>query len=57
MMQYGKNSIKKSGLYDRVINSLNENEIEYIELAGVEPNPKVELVRAGVKIVKENNGE
>lgn len=55
LFHYGKNSIKKSGLYDKVVNSLNENQIDYIELAGVEPNPKVELVRAGVKIVKEND--
>jgi phosphoribosylglycinamide formyltransferase-1 len=34
MMQYGKNSIKKSGLYNTVVNSLTENGIELIVLAG-----------------------
>ncbi|TCW35689.1 iron-containing alcohol dehydrogenase-like protein [Thermohydrogenium kirishiense] len=34
---YGGGSIKKSGLYDRVVKSLRENNIEYIELPGVKP--------------------
>ena len=37
MMQYGKGSIKSSGLYDTVIASLKENSIEVIEFGGVEP--------------------
>ena len=31
MMQYGRDSIKKSGLYDRVMASLTANGIEVIE--------------------------
>lgn len=42
---YGGGSIKKNGLYDEVINSLNENHINFIEASGVEPNPKVSFVR------------
>ena len=42
---YGKNSIKQSGLYNIIINSLDANNIEYIEAFGVEPNPKIEFVR------------
>ena len=57
MMQYGKNSIKKSGLYDEVVNSLNENGIKFVEMGGVEPNPKVEFVREAVKIAKAENIE
>ena len=53
MMQYGKDSIKKTGLYDRVINSLKENGIEVIEMGGVEPNPKVDFARRAVKVAKE----
>lgn len=52
MMQYGKGSIKKSGLYDSVMNSLSEYGIEVIELGGVEPNPKLEFVRTAVEIAK-----
>ena len=42
---YGQKNIKANGLYDKVIHSLEENEIEFVEVSGVEPNPKVELVR------------
>ncbi|MBE7038427.1 MAG: iron-containing alcohol dehydrogenase [Ruminococcaceae bacterium] len=54
LLHYGKQSIKKTGLYDDVVKSLNENGIKFIELAGVEPNPKMTLVKEGVKICREN---
>ena len=52
MLQYGKGSIKKNGLYDDIINALNQYKIEVIELGGVEPNPKIEFVRNAVKLAK-----
>ncbi len=54
LFHYGKNSIKKTGLYDMIISSFNKHNIEYYELGGVEPNPKISLVRQGVEIVKSN---
>lgn len=57
LFHYGQNSIKKTGLYDKVIESLRNNDIEYVELAGVEPNPKIELVRIGCELVKSNKIE
>lgn len=55
MMQYGKNSIKASGLYDEVMNSLKENGIKVVEMGGVEPNPKHTFIREAAKVAKENN--
>ena len=52
MMQYGKSSIKKSGLYDVVMQSLKENDIEVVEMGGVEPNPKIDFVRNAIKVAK-----
>lgn len=52
---YGGGSIKKSGLYDRVVDSLKENEVEFIELSGIKPNPRLEPVREGIKLCRENN--
>lgn len=49
----GKNSVKASGLLDLVINSLNEFDIKYHMLEGVEPNPKIDLVRSGTTLAKE----
>lgn len=55
LFHYGTSSIFKSGLYDKVVKSLNDENVEFIALGGVTPNPKIDLVREGVKIVKENN--
>lgn len=57
MLQYGKDSIKKSGLYDRVVSSLKEYGIEIIDFGGVEPNPKVTFVREAIKISREQGAE
>ncbi len=57
MLQYGKSSIKKSGLYDEVMLSLKENGIEVVEMGGVEPNPKLSFVREAIKIARKENVE
>ena len=57
MMQYGQSSIKKSGLYDEVMQSLSENGIKVIEMGGVEPNPKLSFVREAIQVARENNVE
>ena len=51
---YGGGSIKRSGLYDRVVKSLKENGIEFIELPGIKPNPRLGPVKEGIKICREN---
>jgi alcohol dehydrogenase len=50
----GGGSIKASGLYDRVVKSLKENGVEFIELFGVKPNPRLELVKEGIRLCREN---
>lgn len=52
MLQYGKGSIKKSGLYDDIVVSLKANGVEFVEVGGVEPNPKLDFVRRAVEIAK-----
>ncbi|MGM0366288.1 MAG: iron-containing alcohol dehydrogenase [Actinomycetota bacterium] len=54
LFHYGGGSIKKFGLYDKVIKSLRENDIEFVELGGVEPNPRLGLVKEGIKLCREN---
>ncbi len=54
LLHYGGGSIKKSGLYDRVTTSLKNAGVEWIELSGVMPNPRLKLVHEGVKLCKEN---
>lgn len=51
LLVYGGGSIKKIGLYDEVYALLNDFVIE--ELSGVNPNPRIESVREGVRICKD----
>lgn len=53
LLAYGGGSIKKNGIYDNVKKLLNDYNI--IELDKIEPNPKIETVRRGVNLCKENN--
>ena len=55
LLTYGGGSIKKNGIYDKATEILKENNIEFWELGGIEPNPRVTSVREGIKICKENN--
>ena len=50
-MTYGGGSIKKNGIYEAVMEEL-EDEFEVFELGGIEPNPKIESVRQGVEICR-----
>ena len=53
LLHYGGGSIKKYGTYDKVVKSLEEAGVEYVELGGVEPNPKLSLVHKGIELAKE----
>ena len=55
LLLYGKNSIKKIGLYDKVIKILNDSGKKVIELSGVMANPTYEKVLEGGKLVRDNN--
>ncbi|MBE5962811.1 MAG: iron-containing alcohol dehydrogenase [Lachnospiraceae bacterium] len=54
LLVYGKNSIKKMGLYDKVIAILEESGKKVVELAGVMSNPTYEKVLEGSKLVRDN---
>jgi alcohol dehydrogenase len=54
LLHFGGGSIKSSGLYDRITASLKKAGVEWVELGGVKPNPRLSLVHEGVKLVKEN---
>ena len=54
LLAYGGGSIKKNGLYDKVIEQLKNADIQWEELSGIEPNPRIESVRKGVEICKKH---
>jgi alcohol dehydrogenase YqhD (iron-dependent ADH family) len=49
---YGKASIKKSGLYDKVITSLKGAGLDIVEHPGVKPNPVLSHMQKGIEIAK-----
>lgn len=50
LIHYGGGSVIRSGLLDRVKKSLEEEQISYIELGGVKPNPRSGLVYEGIEL-------
>lgn len=55
LIHYGNGSIKKNGLYERLIKCFKDENLEVFELPGVHPNPRLSLVREGIKLCKDNN--
>ena len=54
LIHYGGDTIKKLGLYDKVIRSLKAEGIKYFELSGVLPNPTLAIIYEGIKICRDN---
>lgn len=52
LLHYGSGSVIKNGLLDRVKKSLSEQNITFVELGGVVPNPRSGLVYKGIEICK-----
>lgn len=52
LVVYGGGSIKKNGVYNAVIEKLQEANKIIFELSDVEPNPRVETARLGIDICK-----
>ncbi len=57
LLVYGGGSIKKNGLYSRIIDSLDKNNIEYEELSGVVSNPLLSKANEGIKLAKDHKVE
>ena len=55
LIHYGQSSVVKSGLLNRVKSYLEEENISYVLLGGVRPNPILSLVREGIEIGKREN--
>ncbi len=52
LLHYGGGSVKRSGLYDAVVESLTATGIRFCELGGVKPNPSVSLVQKGIQLAR-----
>ena len=54
LLVYGGGSIKRTGLYDKVTAELKKAGITWVELPGIDPNPRIDSVRKGAALCKEN---
>lgn len=55
LVVYGGGSVKRTGVLQRVEDSLAAHGIHYVELGGVRPNPEVTLVRRGIQTARDNH--
>lgn len=53
LLVYGEGSIKRNGIFEEVTAELERFGIEYVELGGVEPNAKLDMVKQGVQVGRE----
>lgn len=55
LLVYGGSSIKRNGIYDKIVGLLQNKGLNYWELGGVEPNPRVTTITKGVEICREHD--
>ena len=55
LIHFGGGSVVRSGLLERVKNSLQEQGIASVELGGVKPNPRSGLVYEGIELCRKEN--
>lgn len=51
LMLYGGGSIKKNGIYDKVMTALSDREV--LEFGGIPANPEYEVLMQALKVIKE----
>lgn len=54
---YGKDSIKRNGIYDEVIAMLKANGKNVAEISGVMPNPTLEKLYEGIAVARAHNAD
>ena len=52
LIHYGGGSVVRSGLLDQVLDSLKAAGIDYVQLGGVKPNPRLGLVHEGIALCR-----
>lgn len=55
MVVYGQGSVVRSGLLEKVLKSLKDNGVDYVEFGGIQPNPTDGPVRKGIEICRSEN--
>lgn len=55
LLVYGGGSIKKNGVYKDILEQLDKADVSFVELSGVEPNPRTSTVERGVELCKKHH--
>ena len=55
LLDYGGGSIKENGLYNKIVDSLNKNNIKFEELSEIVSNPLLSKVNEGITLAKDNH--
>ena len=55
LLHYGGGSIKRNGLYEAVVKSLQSAGVEIVELGGVVPNPRYSKIKEGALLCRKEN--
>ncbi|EHM09354.1 Fe-dependent oxidoreductase, alcohol dehydrogenase [Thermanaerovibrio velox DSM 12556] len=48
----GRGSVKRSGAFERAVESLKTAGVSFVECEGVEPNPRISTVRRGAEMIR-----
>lgn len=54
LLAYGGGSIKSNGIYAATLEQLNQAGLAFVELSGIQPNPRIESVEEGIRIYRAN---
>ena len=52
LMVYGMGSVRTSGVYEQVLNSLKESGVDIVELPGVKSNPLLSKAKEGIELAR-----
>ena len=52
LLHYGSERVRKNGLMDKVVASLETEGLKYVMMGGAVPNPRVSLVREGAELAR-----
>src|SRR5574344_11303 len=55
LLVFGGGSVERSGLLSAIKEQLSTHHVSYVQIGGVKPNPRADLVYEGIKLGKEQN--
>lgn len=57
LLVYGGGSVKRNGAFDAVTQSLQDAGISYVELSGIQANPRSGKVYEGIELARKENAD